>query len=194
MSGNTVTAAAGFETRNLHEAIVHALPIPFFVLGVVAGVVISTLDQRAGIDPRFAPTLILEALALGAFVLLAHGMQGKSGGYFALTLAMPVVAMGLQNATFHRVGGQTVRTTFITGMLTDFAEHLTKAAMRTGPLAPALLAGSIWLTYLVGAAAGGILQLHIGETSMLLPIAILLVIVAAEVLTSVGIRRRTSDR
>ncbi|MGH7716709.1 MAG: YoaK family protein, partial [Vulcanimicrobiaceae bacterium] len=180
-------------------AIVHALPIPFFILGVAVGVVVGTLEERAGLDVRFGPTLVLEALVLGAFVLLARGMHEKSGAYFALTVAMPVLAMGLQNATLRRIGSQGVRTTFITGMLTDFAEHLTKALLRTGPIEPALLTGSIWLVYLAGAAAGGFLHLRIGVVSTLLPIAVLLIIAAAEFLTSsrlssAAIRQRTSGR
>jgi uncharacterized membrane protein YoaK (UPF0700 family) len=126
---------------------------------------------------------LLEALALVAFLLLARRLHADSGGYFVVTLAMPVLAMGLQNATLRRIGSQGVRTTFITGMLTDFAEHLTKAMLRTGPLEPALLTGSIWLLYLVGAAAGGLLQLHVGVAAMLLPVAVLLTIAATEFAT-----------
>jgi uncharacterized membrane protein YoaK (UPF0700 family) len=182
MSGNTVTAAAGVETGHWNEAAFHALPIPCFIAGVGLGTVIGTLERRRGAAARFAPTLFLEACALAGFAMLARSLPAHSPAQLtpllAMTLALPVMAMGLQNATLRRVGGKGVRTTFISGMLTDFAESATAALMRTGPIQPALVSGGIWFAYLAGAAFGGWLRLGFGAVAILAP-AVTLVLLGA---------------
>ena len=184
MSGNTVVTAAYVETRKWNEAILHALPIPCFVFGVVLGVVIDESKARLGPSAGFAPILALEAALLVVFAILGARLTPASAHpvsvLFAFALAMPVIAMGLQNATLRRIGGKSVRTTFITGMLTDFAEYATKAVLGTGPLRSALISGSMWLAYLIGAAVGGLLDLRIGTVSILLPAAMLVVLAIVE--------------
>jgi len=176
MSGNTVRAAASAEQQDWMKAAIHALPIPLFVIGVMLGVLIGNLSGRIGWSKEYAPTLWLEAALLIGFVVLSPHVEEAHpvvNGILAAALATGTLAMGLQNATVRRVSGTSVRTTYITGMLTDFAEHLMKAILREGPAEPAMIAGSIWIAYLIGAGAGGILFLRIGSTAMLLPVALL---------------------
>jgi uncharacterized membrane protein YoaK (UPF0700 family) len=184
MSGNTVVTAAYIETGKWNDAILHALPIPCFALGVVVGVIIDEARPRVRRRTGFAPVLALEAILLVIFAILAFRLTSESARpvsvLFGFALAMPVTAMGLQNATLRRIGSKSVRTTFVTGMLTDFAEYMTKAVLKTGPLRSALISGSMWLAYLIGAAAGGLLDLRIGSVSILLPAAILVVLAIAE--------------
>ena len=51
-----------------------------------------------------------------------------SGWTFYFVAALPPLAMGVQNSALCRIGGMGVRTTFITGMLTnagmEFAEYV----------------------------------------------------------------------
>ena len=184
MSGNTVSAAAYIEKGDGNHALMHALPIPFFLAGVALGVLIGVLTERSGMKRQYTPTLLLEAAALVGFANLSPHLSAQSvepvSGLYAATLAMPVLAMGLQNATLRRVSGTTVRTTYITGMLTEFAEHSMKAILRESPAQPALIAGSIWLSYIFGAGAGGVLYLHIGSIAMLLPAALIIVFAVIE--------------
>lgn len=183
MSGNTVRAAASAEQHDWVKAAIHAMPIPLFVIGVMLGVLIGSITARLRWRNEYAPTLWLEAAALVGFVILSpHVQQGHArvDGVFAATLAMSTLAMGLQNATIRRVSGKNVRTTFITGMLTDFAEHTMKALLREGPREPAVIAGSIWVAYVIGAGAGGVLFLSAGSIAMLLPTGLLAVLAIAE--------------
>jgi uncharacterized membrane protein YoaK (UPF0700 family) len=176
MSGNTVSAVAALETGKLGEAVLHALPIPCFVAGVVLGVVIETWEEQAGRTPRLAVTLMMEAAALATFALLAGTLPQKPGAItpvLAVTLALPVIAMGIQNAALGRAGGQNVRTTFITGMLADLAKATTKAVLGREPWQPVAVSASIWVLYLGGAAAGGGLELRLGANAIVLPIAAL---------------------
>jgi uncharacterized membrane protein YoaK (UPF0700 family) len=183
MSGNTVNAAAYAERHDWVNAAIHALPIPLFLIGVMLGVLIGTVTARLGWRNEYAPTLWLEAAALVGFIVLSpHVKEGHArvDAIFVATLAMSTLAMGLQNATLRRVSGKSVRTTFVTGMLTDFAEHAMKALLREGPVEPAMVAGSIWVAYLIGAGAGGVLFLNVGTIAMLLPVALLAVLAMIE--------------
>lgn len=183
MSGNTVNAAASAEQQDWVKAAIHALPIPLFVIGVMLGVLIGNITARLRWRNEYAPTLWLEAAVLIGFVMLSpHVKEGHAqvDGIFVATLAMSTVAMGLQNATLRRVSGKNVRTTFVTGMLTDFAEHTMKALLREGSAEPAMIAGSIWVAYLIGAGAGGVLFLHAGSIAMLLPAGLLAALAIAE--------------
>lgn len=183
MSGNTVNAAASAERHDWVNAAIHALPIPLFVIGVMLGVLIGSTTERLGWRNEYAPTLWLEAVALAGFIVLSpHVKQGHAqfDAIFVATLATSTIAMGLQNATLRRVSGKSVRTTFITGMLTDFAEHAMKALLREGDPEPARIAGSIWVSYMIGAAAGGILFLRAGTIAMALPAALLAILAMVE--------------
>lgn len=184
MSGNTVSSAAFAEKGDGNKALMHALPLPFFAAGVMLGVLIGAITERRGMQRQYTPTLIAEGLALLAFVFLSPNVSSKSiqpvSWMYVATLAMPVLAMGLQNATVRRVSGTNVRTTYITGMLTDFVEHSMKALLREGPFKPAAIAGSVWLAYLVGAGAGGVLYLHVGTIAMLLPVLLIVVLAFVE--------------
>lgn len=183
MSGNTVNAAAFAEQQDWVKAAIHALPIPLFLIGVMLGVLIGNVTARLRWRNEYAPTLWLESAALIVFVILSpHVKEGHArvDGIFVATLAMSTVAMGLQNATLRRVSGKSVRTTFVTGMLTDFAEHTMKALLREGPVEPATIAGSIWASYLLGAGAGGVLFLTVGPIAMLLPAGLLAVLALLE--------------
>lgn len=177
MSGNTVSAAAALETGNLKDALLHALPIPVFLCGVVLGVVLESWEERAGSAPRLGPTLVIEVAALATFVILADVVPQTPDRItlvLAVTLALPVMTMGLQNTTLRRVGGDTIRTTFITGMLTEFAKAAARALLCRGPWQPATISGSIWVAYLLGAAAGGSLELRWGANAAALPMVMLL--------------------
>ena len=183
MSGNTVRAAAAAEQQQWVEAAIHAMPIPLFVAGVMLGVLIGHVVETLKLTKRYAPTLVLEAIALGGFIVLSPGVDRTHESLtwvFVATLATAVVAMGLQNATIRRVSGTNVRTTYITGMLTDFAEHVMKAILHEEPTRPALIAGSMWLAYLAGAGAGGVLYLHAGAIAMCLPAVLLLILAFVE--------------
>lgn len=96
---------------------------------------------------------------------------------FYLLAALPIIAMGLQNPTLRRVGNRTVRTTYVTGMLTNMAEqgvaylfwlydHMIgrtigrivkslRVSARQRSLNRVILYGGIWGGYIIGAILGG---------------------------------------
>lgn len=74
----------------------------------------------------FAVVFGLEALCLLVFLVLgSRSLQrgvispSPSGGFY-LCMILLTLAMGLQTATVRRASGQGVRTTFVTGVLSDW--------------------------------------------------------------------------
>lgn len=145
MTGNTVGSASRLVDHDFAKAAWHAFPIPIFVAGALAGAVVArTLRSRA-------VTLACEAVALSAFMLLAHDAHGPR---LWLAASMPAFAMGMQAVTFRRCGDTTVQTTYITGMLVAFADALVAWLLSRQGAARAQIAFGIWCGYVVGALVG----------------------------------------
>jgi uncharacterized membrane protein YoaK (UPF0700 family) len=113
--------------------------------------------------------------------------------------------MGVQNATLRRVGAVHIRTTFITGMLTNAAEeavscfvwtwhqlrgHSAGRVLRVLPrragFGRMLLYSAVWLGYVLGAVAAACGLARFGVTVLAVPVGALLVIAAADVLSPVS--------
>ncbi|HWG42715.1 MAG TPA: YoaK family protein, partial [Gemmataceae bacterium] len=209
MSGNSAAAAVytgeGSGTKAFHRA----FPIPIFILGVAIGAALSETLARSGLRRIFTVAVTLEAILLLLFLLwggpaLANGTIPEEPAWrFYLLVALPTLAMGIQNATLRRVGGVTVRTTYISGMLTNVAEQTVQylfwlrdhAAEHRGRLISLLrlstqqpsfshgcLQLSIWFAFVVGAVAGVWATLHWGLLSLVFPIGCLGVIAAFDLI------------
>jgi uncharacterized membrane protein YoaK (UPF0700 family) len=195
MTGNTASGGADLGRLDWGSALHSIFPIPIFLVGVCLGALMKQAGIRRGIRSWFAAACMLEAVLLAALMLLDGGPANageltiNSSAYFALIL-LPCLAMGIQSATFQRVGTIGVRTTFVTGILTGLGEELVAAlySLRDRGAAPehggavaaapalegtleraALFAG-IWLAYLVGGVMAGIgLQLW-ALAALILPV------------------------
>jgi uncharacterized membrane protein YoaK (UPF0700 family) len=196
MSGNSISLTVAVGLRDWAGVFHRAFPIPLFVLGIALGGVANRVLARRGVRSVFVLTLALEALLLLLFAVLGSPVLGPDGiahdpawRFYALA-ALPVLAMGLQNGTLHRVGGQTIRTTFISGVLTNFVDELVKclfwlhdrgATPRAAESASgrrALLLLTVWLCYLTGGVLGILAELswHLG--CLAVPIGCLLLVMA----------------
>lgn len=205
MSGNTVGFGAFLGNGHWHEAWRRFLPIPMFLIGVLCGEAIATAFARRGYRPFFAPVLALEAALLLGFLLwdmdaLRNGtIQVQSNGAYILVVALPSLAMGLQNATLRRVGGLTVRTTFITGLLTSFCEETVawlfwlfghvragrgrrawRVARRQVTWVRMVLLAGLWIAYALGAIGGGFGVARWGMHALWLPLATLAAVIAVD--------------
>jgi uncharacterized membrane protein YoaK (UPF0700 family) len=206
MSGNSDAFGAELGRGSWTEVLRRGFPIPVFVLSVALGVLVIEIALRRGVRSVVAVLFSVEALLLVAFVGFGsthfshHAITITGGWRFYGLVALLVVAMGLQNAGLERVRGHTVRTTFVTGMLTDLAHESVasvvwrwdaRAARRSGSGGAArspskgrvaMLAG-IWTAYVAGAAAGGFWLGHVGLALLWVPIAVLLGVVVLDLRT-----------
>lgn len=164
----------------------------FFVGAFFASVVI---EARPIVRPRhaYAALLLMEAGALLSVAL--SGFVGPPRGLSALSeVGILCFAMGVQNSLVTRLSGAVVRTTHLTGALTDLgieAARWTRAVFakvevlprsaddrNEGPepprLAKSLLLACIVVSFMGGGVAGATLALTMGLSALCLPAAALL--------------------
>lgn len=165
LSGNVTTTAAELARADWQHARHVALIVTFFFLGCVAsGLIIREHTLKAG--RRYGAALMVEAaLLLAATYFLRHG---SAGGEYLVTMAC-----GLQNAMATSYSGAVVRTTHVTGIITDLGLAIGVAARgqrvdrRRLGLYSTLLAG-----FFIGGLGGGWLFLRLGYDALLIPAAL----------------------
>jgi uncharacterized membrane protein YoaK (UPF0700 family) len=196
MTGNTVGMVASAGAGPWREAIRRAFPIPVFVLGVVAGGMLTRF-AAARMRARYYVPLAIEAVALALFgaigphVALGRDEAHATLGYFALA-ALPALAMGVQAATLRRIGDHSVRTTFVTGMLTLLGEQLVGWLMEPTPArrrsagARARFAALIWIAYALGGLSAAVAAAKVGFAAVVIPIAGIGAALALELRTEPG--------
>lgn len=107
-----------------HAAFFGFLVLTFF-LGAVMSAVMTEGARRRGITSKYMLPMAVEALllvALGLGITLHYGGHisvSDRSTYYALC-GLASLAMGLQNATITRISGAVIRTTHLTGVVTDF--------------------------------------------------------------------------
>ena len=211
MSGNTVDVGLALGSLNWASALFRFTPILGFVLGVGLGAALLELTARRGIKALVAvilcaESLLLAAYAIGATFWLRQGAVWRpTNGAFYLLAALLTLAMGLQNTTLRRVGKQTIRTTYVTGMLTDttieavkylfwFGDRLRQPGARRLKRLKRMFAVTprqssfnrsralalIWVLYVVGAVAGTVGELRLGTLALVAPVVVLLAIVGID--------------
>lgn len=197
MSGDTIDMMVQLGRENWGQAFHRGFPIPVFVAGVVVGAALSEALFRRGVRSQFAVTFALEALllllflAFGAGCYRDGGLRPESTTVFYLLAALPALAMGVQNSALRRVGDTRVRTTYITGMLTNFAEEAVEygywlfdhSRRRPGvllALSPRQQSFNhmfffigIWTVYTAGGVAGALAELRWGLYPLVAPAAAL---------------------
>jgi uncharacterized membrane protein YoaK (UPF0700 family) len=96
-----------------------------FIAGAACSAILINWGRRHHEKSQYALPLLLEALLLLGFGSLGAAMGGAT---FFVFLAVPLLCfiMGLQNATITKLSGARIRTTHVTGMVTDIGIELGK--------------------------------------------------------------------
>ncbi len=134
MTGNTVVLGIGFGARGVGVQVARAVALAAFVGGVAAGVCTAELTARRGSPRALAVTVGVEVALLCGFVFWGvslwggHGLRPRSEAELDGLVALAAWAMGMQAAAVRRVHGQTVRTVYISGVLTRAAEEAVRLA------------------------------------------------------------------
>jgi uncharacterized membrane protein YoaK (UPF0700 family) len=92
--------------------------------------------------------------------------------------ALPLLAMGMQNATLRRIGRSGFPSTYVTGILDTLGHSI--AAVLLGRDLPrnsriARNAAGLWLSYIIGATAASAGLIKFGPVILAVPIAALLI-------------------
>ena len=164
MSGIVSSVADNLELGKVHLAAAGVALVLAFVLGSMTTVWIVNWSQRRQMRSAFARPLLLEAA-----LLLVFGLFGAAIGRFAdllvpVTVLLLCFIMGLQNAVITKVSHAEIRTTHVTGLITDLGIELGKVfyfnrsqlankvvANRAKLRIHALLVGSFFTGALLGA-------------------------------------------
>ncbi|MCC6573047.1 MAG: DUF1275 domain-containing protein [Planctomycetes bacterium] len=169
--------------------------IAAFFGGAFFAAVLTEIARRRG-HARYVIALIAEAIFISLFaVICAATPQEAHVGNFALA-AILSAAMGLQNALVTRISGAVVRTTHMTGVITDLGvesariyyllrqdlkgksmgQQWTRLKNTWGDaeLKRLVLLTTIFVSFLAGAVIGPLVFLQAGYWSVAVPCAILL--------------------
>jgi uncharacterized membrane protein YoaK (UPF0700 family) len=187
-----VAAAGEALAHGDHVAATQAIELVVaFVLG--AAIAAALLDLTATHRRRYTAVLALEAVVLTASSLCATRPDIQ-------LVALPLVlcfAMGLQNAIVTRISGAVVRTTHLTGVLTDFGMEAVRvvrwfftargervAQQRGAQLERASLHVALVVSFLGGATAGPVLLHYVGGLALAAPVLVLLALMLVDWRTS----------
>lgn len=209
MSGNSARLGVFLGKTDLHSAVPMVAAVLLFVFGIAAATVLAEIASRRGTRSAMPWLLGVQVLLLAAFMgygAMVIGASGQvadhSGRGFYLLAALAIVSIGFQVCALQQVGGQRARTTYVSGMLTRFAQEFVNwlfwvhdgarrprrsyladvvgGGGRRESAARMLLFGGIWCFYLGGAVAGSFLDGRWRLWSLACPIALLVAIIALD--------------
>lgn len=160
--------------------------IASFLLGAACTALLVNYVRRRRLRCEFALPLLLEAVLLLGFGVLGARLASIHALFVPLTVMLLCFMMGLQNAVITKVSQAEIRTTHMTGIVTDLGIELGKLLywnadpgqpkVRANPARLSLLAALLG-AFLAGAVAGALGFRHLGYVSTV-PLAALLCLLA----------------
>ncbi len=169
-----------------------------FFLGAFLVSIILESRWFGHVSRSYACALGVEAAVLLLFTIFARETGAAHGRILDAGAALLCVAMGIQNGLVTRLSGAVVRTTHLTGVITDLGieaarwfrywrwtlAKVTRVSLILGPNTPERpaapkthLLGTIALSFVGGALLGAFATLYLGASAML--VAVLLVVVGS---------------
>jgi uncharacterized membrane protein YoaK (UPF0700 family) len=122
MTGNTTMFGNSLGAGQWEGVRFFGFLIGVFLIGAVASALMTEGAKRRGMRSKYVIPIALEAVLLTAFALgVDQTRLAGSGGLRSqyLLCGLTTCAMGLQNATITKISGAVVRTTHLTGVVTD---------------------------------------------------------------------------
>ncbi len=200
LSGSVSQLGRNLVERNVDGLVYVFALVAAFLLGAGLSGVLTELARRAHWQSLYVLPMAVEALLLAGFALLvdwnaAHELDPQHAKLW-LTL-IPSAAMGLQNATITRISGGVVRTTHVTGVMTDIGLEgalwgLRKLGVSSGQggsrisTKRLLLLVSIVASFAVGAGLGTLAFDRVPQWSMVPAVAFLLWIILQDLWHPIG--------
>ena len=155
-----------------------------FLLGAACSAIMVNYSRRHHLHSAYALPLLLEATLLLCFGLLGAQIAEVHGAFVSLTVMLLCFIMGLQNALITKLSHAEIRTTHITGIVTDIGIELGKMlywnAAQTSEL-PRVQAdktrlklfSSLFLCFFLGGVLGALGFKHLGYVATV-PLALTL--------------------
>jgi uncharacterized membrane protein YoaK (UPF0700 family) len=167
------------------------------IVAYFAGAFLASMAIESNVVRRrsvYGGLLFLEAALLASFALLSSLMDTRNPFFHDIQAMLLCVAMGLQNSFVTRLSGAVVRTTHLTGTVTDLGIESARwfrlwrarlgnrakvrlvvgSARATEPQAPrTLLLLTILATFIIGSVLGATIAVHTGAFALLVPTTLL---------------------
>jgi uncharacterized membrane protein YoaK (UPF0700 family) len=153
-----------------------------FLLGAMCTAWMVNWGMRRSLHSAYGLPLMLEALLLLLFGLFGAAMSLMTPVFVPLTVVLLCFIMGLQNAVITKISRAVIRTTHVTGLITDFGIELGKLLyVNRHPDQPAVRAnrdrlrvhGQLIACFFLGGLCGALGFKHVGYISTV-PLAALL--------------------
>ena len=150
-----------------------------FLAGAVCSSVLVNLARKRKLHSEYALPLLLEALLLLIFGALGARLAEVRGLFVPVTVVLLCFIMGLQNAVMTKLSGAAIRTTHITGVVTDIGIELGRLFVHSNQFSSAHLGNLFGLVvaFFSGAVLGALGFKHIGFASTI-PLALVLIYLA----------------
>ncbi len=186
MTGIVSLVADNIALGNLALALTGVSSLCAFIAGAVCSSVMVTWAKRRRLRSQFALPLLLEASLLLFFGLLGATLHEQRTFLLPETVIVLCFTMGLQNALITRISQSEIRTTHVTGLVTDLGIEIGRLIYfnRTHELGRIeadrrrlRIQGKLILMFVAGGICGGFGFKHWGYASTI-PLAIILVILS----------------
>ena len=157
-----------------------------FLAGAMCCALMVNFARRRQLSSEFALPLMLEAALILCFGLMGSRLSGFEGLLVPFTVVLLCFIMGLQNAVVTKLSNSVIRTTHMTGIVTDLGIELGKALYwsrdaRQPPVRANLeritVLGGLLLAFTLGGVVGAYGFKFLGYVSTV-PLALLLAALA----------------
>ncbi len=126
MTGMVSAAADHLVLGQAEPVAIAVLSVLSFILGAASTAVMINYSRRNFERNPYMPPLLLEAGLLLMFGLMGANLQTKEFIHMSLTAILLCYVMGLQNALVTKISNAEIRTTHVTGLVTDIGIELGK--------------------------------------------------------------------
>ena len=133
MTGILSSVADNIVLGQLPLALAGVALLMAFIGGSMTTAWIVNWSKRRGMRSAYARPLILEAALLLVFGIFGTGVNHFASLFVPITVLLLCFIMGLQNAVITKVSHAEIRTTHVTGLLTDLGIELGKLLYVNGP-------------------------------------------------------------
>ena len=158
-----------------------------FLFGSTCASLLISWGRQRQLQSQYAAALLLQAALLASFALFGKALESHVWLLVPVPALLLSVAMGLQNALITKLSNAEIRTTHLTGIITDIGIELGKLLVRnrsslSGPpivaSRPKLrILSLLSLLFLSGSICGGLAFRSLGYHAAL-PLAVLLGVLA----------------
>jgi uncharacterized membrane protein YoaK (UPF0700 family) len=187
MSGIVSSLADNLALGDINVVVAGLSSFLAFLVGAATSAILINWGRRRHLHSQYAMPLMLEASLLLLFGFLGSNLETHRVLFVPATVYLLCYVMGLQNAMITKISKAEIRTTHVTGLVTDIGIELgklfywnvgaTPANLVRGDRQKLVLLGSLLLSFLMGGLTGAVGFRHLGFVSTV-PLAIILLALA----------------